>query len=102
MGIFGAILKGVGIGVGASVVGDLISNYCDKRAERKAEESRIAEEKAEQARLAAQIRWEKEKAAPEDGLSDNIKTLIEFVKHVPEEKVDLILRVMKSILEDDR
>lgn len=46
--------------------------------------------------------WEKEKAAPEDGLSDNIKTLIEFVKHVPEEKVDLILRVMKSILEDDR
>ena len=45
MGIFGAILKGVGIGVGASVVGDWLSNYCEKRAERKAEEARIAEER---------------------------------------------------------
>lgn len=65
MGIFGAILKGVGLGAGAAVVGGLILDYCDKRAERKAEEARIAEEKAEQARRAAQIRWEKEKVERE-------------------------------------
>ena len=49
--------------------------------------------------------WEedkKEKSAPEDELSENIKTLVEFAKHVPEDKVELILRVMKSIVEDDR
>lgn len=44
---------------------------------------------------------EKEKPAPEDEFSDNIRTLIEFVKSVPEDKADLILRVMKSIVEDD-
>lgn len=48
--------------------------------------------------------WEKKKEKPvaeDEFLSDNIKTLIEFVKRVPEDKVDLILRVMKSIVEDD-
>lgn len=44
----------------------------------------------------------KEKPIKEDdGLSENIKTLIDFVKTVPEDKVDLVLKVMKSIVEDD-
>lgn len=48
--------------------------------------------------------WEdpKEKSVEDDGLSENIKQLIEFVKSVPEDKADLILRVMRSIVEDDR
>ena len=37
----------------------------------------------------------------DDRLSDNMKQLIEFVKSVPEDKVDLVLKVMKSIVEDD-
>lgn len=41
---------------------------------------------------------DKEKAAPEDGLSPNRKALIEFAKSVPDDKVDMILRVMKSIV----
>ena len=46
--------------------------------------------------------WDKkEKSVEDDGLSSNTKQLIEFVKSVPEDKVDLILRVMKSIVEDD-
>ena len=36
----------------------------------------------------------------DDELSENMKLLIEFAKSVPEEKADLVLRVMKSILED--
>lgn len=43
----------------------------------------------------------KEKSIKDDGLSENIKTLIDFVKTVPEDKVDLVLKVMKSIVEDD-
>lgn len=43
----------------------------------------------------------KEKPINDDGLSENIKTLIDFVKTVPEDKVDLVLKVMKSIVEDD-
>lgn len=38
----------------------------------------------------------------DDGrLSENMKQLIDFVKTVPEDKVDLVLKVMKSIVEDD-
>ena len=37
----------------------------------------------------------------DDRLSENMKQLIDFVKTVPEEKVDLLLKVMKSIVEDD-
>lgn len=52
--------------------------------------------------IAYLMEWEKkEKSVEEDGLSDNMKQLIEFVKSVPEDKVDLILRVMQSIVEDD-
>jgi transcriptional regulator with XRE-family HTH domain len=43
---------------------------------------------------------QKEKTAPEDGLSDAQRALIQFARTVPEEKAELILRVMKSILED--
>ncbi len=39
--------------------------------------------------------------AQDDRLSENMKQLIDFVKTVPEEKVDLLLKVMKSIVEDD-
>ena len=37
----------------------------------------------------------------DDGLSENMKQLIEFVKTVPDDKIDLVLKVMKSIVEDD-
>ena len=47
------------------------------------------------------IEAKEEKSVADDGLSDNTKKLIEFAKSVPEDKVDLILRVMRSIVEDD-
>ena len=43
----------------------------------------------------------KEKSINDDELSENMQTLIDFVKTVPEDKVDLVLKVMKSIVEDD-
>lgn len=43
-----------------------------------------------------------EEKPTEDGeLSENIKKLVEFAKSVPEDKVDLVLAVMKSIVESD-
>lgn len=45
--------------------------------------------------------WDEKKPVEADELSDNMKKLIEFVKTVPEDKTDLILRVLKSIVEDD-
>lgn len=44
---------------------------------------------------------QKEKTATDDGLSDAQRALIQFARTVPEEKAELILRVMRSILEDD-
>lgn len=44
---------------------------------------------------------QKEKTVTDDGLSDAQRALIQFARTVPEEKAELILRVMKSILEDD-
>lgn len=44
---------------------------------------------------------DKEKQPTDDGLCENKRTLIEFAKAVPEDKVELVLRVMKSILEGD-
>lgn len=35
-----------------------------------------------------------------DGVSENKKRLIEYAKTIPEDKVDMIIRVMKSIVED--
>jgi hypothetical protein len=43
----------------------------------------------------------KEKPIKDDGLSENMKALIDFVKTVPDDKVELVLKVMKSIVEDD-
>lgn len=43
----------------------------------------------------------KEKPTEDDRLSENMKRLIDFVKTVPEDKVDLVLKVMKSIVEAD-
>lgn len=36
-----------------------------------------------------------------DGLSENMRKLIEFAKTVPEDKAALVLQVMKSIVEAD-
>lgn len=43
---------------------------------------------------------DKDKPTVDDGLSPNRKALIEFARSVPEERAGMILRVMKSILED--
>ena len=42
-----------------------------------------------------------EKPTTEDELSENIKLLVDFVKSVPEDKAELVLKVMKSIVEAD-
>lgn len=45
---------------------------------------------------------DKEKSPSQsDGLTENQKLLIDFVRSVPDEKAALILRTMKAILEDD-
>lgn len=46
--------------------------------------------------------WEEDKKNPVsmDGLSENRKKLMQFVETVPEDKAEMILRVMKSILQD--
>lgn len=44
---------------------------------------------------------EKAKPTADDGLSENTKLLVDFAKSVPEDKVDLVLKVMKSIVEAD-
>lgn len=41
-----------------------------------------------------------EKPVDDDGLDSNLSALIEFAKRVPEDKAAMVLRVMKSILED--
>lgn len=43
----------------------------------------------------------KEKSDQDDGLSENKQKLIDFAKSVPEDKAEMILRVMRSILEVD-
>lgn len=43
-----------------------------------------------------------EKSAADDGLSDNVRKLIDFARTVPEDKAEMILRVMQSIVESDR
>lgn len=43
-----------------------------------------------------------EKPTADDGeLSENMKQLIDFAKSVPEDKMELVLKVMKSIVEAD-
>lgn len=42
-----------------------------------------------------------EKPIQEDELSENMKKLIEFAKSVPEDKVELVLKLMRTIVEAD-
>ena len=42
-----------------------------------------------------------EKPAQEDELSANIKMLVDFAKSVPEDKAELVLKLMRTIVEDD-
>lgn len=44
---------------------------------------------------------DKKNPATMDGMSKNRKELMRFVEKVPEDKAEMILRVMKSILEAD-
>ncbi len=45
---------------------------------------------------------EKEKKpVQEDELSENIKKLVDFAKSVPEDKVELVLKLMRTIVEAD-
>ena len=43
----------------------------------------------------------KKEPAMYDGLTENQKKLIEFAQSVPEEKAEMILRVIRSIVESD-
>lgn len=45
---------------------------------------------------------DKEKSAETDGLSESKIKLLDFVKSVPEDKAELILQVMRTIVESDR
>ena len=47
------------------------------------------------------IEDKEKKPAKNDGLTENQKLLMEFVRSVPDEKAALVLRTMKAILEDD-
>lgn len=59
----------------------------------------LGEEEKDQCRASCE---NKEKPTVEDDeLSDNKKQLIEFAKSVPDDKVELVLKVMKSIVEAD-
>lgn len=44
---------------------------------------------------------EKEKPTEQGELSDSMKQLIAFARTVPEEKAELVLKIMKSIVEAD-
>ena len=45
--------------------------------------------------------FDEEKPTADDELSENIKKLVDFVKSVPDDKAEMILKVMKSIVEAD-
>ena len=47
------------------------------------------------------IEDKKEKPTEYDGLSDSKKALIDFAKAVPDDKAAMILKVIRSIVEDD-
>ena len=42
-----------------------------------------------------------EKPAQKDELSENVKKLVDFAKTVPEDKVEIVLKLMRTIVEDD-
>lgn len=43
----------------------------------------------------------KEKPTGDDRLSENMKALIDFAKSVPEDKAELVLKLMRTIVEAD-
>jgi len=43
----------------------------------------------------------KEEKPIDEGLSDNKKKLMEFLESVPDNKVDYVIRIMQSILQDE-
>lgn len=43
----------------------------------------------------------KEKPTEDDGLTENQRKLMQFAKSVPDDKAEMMLRVMKSIVEAD-
>ena len=48
--------------------------------------------------------WEEElteKPVQEDELSENVKKLVDFAKSVPDDKVELVLKLMRTIVEAD-
>ena len=46
--------------------------------------------------------WEEDKKpTADDELSENIKKLVDFAKSVPEDKVELVLKLMRTIVEAD-
>ena len=44
---------------------------------------------------------EEKPTVEDDGLSENMKQLIEFAKSVPDDKVELVLKLMRTIVEAD-
>jgi transcriptional regulator with XRE-family HTH domain len=44
---------------------------------------------------------EEKPTVEDDELSENMKQLIDFARSVPDDKVELVLKVMKSIVEAD-
>lgn len=44
---------------------------------------------------------EKKPTAQDDGLTENQRILMDFVKSVPDDKASMILKVIRSIVEDD-
>ena len=60
----------------------------------------LGEEEKDQCRPSCENK-EKKPTAEGDELSENMQKLIEFAKSVPDDKVELVLKVMKSIVEAD-
>ena len=45
---------------------------------------------------------EEKPTVQDDELSENIKKLVDFAKSVPDDKVELVLKLMRTIVEDDQ
>ena len=45
--------------------------------------------------------WEEKEKFADDELSENIKALVSFVKTIPEDKADLALKLIRTIVEDN-
>jgi transcriptional regulator with XRE-family HTH domain len=45
---------------------------------------------------------EEKPTVQDDELSENVKKLVDFAKSVPDDKVELVLKLMRTIVEDDQ